>query len=151
MTSNQNSGASLGEVIGNLLSKKSKPPKVSHEKSQKIAYYSGLNNSNTEEVHSKIIIYGAELISFARQDKLIGTSLLNDNKVLAYHKAGATLLDALDCGAQLLIVENKNDFDMFNDHYANITKIIGRDIELSMIMASDFDAFAQENQTEEVA
>jgi len=151
MTNNLNKGISFDEIMGKVFGKKLKSPKASHEKSQNIAYYAGANSSRIEEINSKILNYGANIVSFARQSKLAGTSLINESKELAYRKAGTTLLDALDCGAQLLIVEDKNDFNMFNTYYADITKIMGRDIELSMILASDFDAFSQKNVAEEVA
>lgn len=101
---------------------------------KQIAYYPGAVTGTTDSMHQKI----EKLVSFSRANKLSGLSLLEENPTLAYKKAGATLLDALDSGAQILIVEEKEVLDMFKKHFSDIEKTIGRDIDLELISAEDF-------------
>jgi len=110
-----------------------KPTVVSIEGKQ-IAYYAGAVTGKIDSMHQKI----ENLVSFSRANKLSGLSLLEDNKTLAYTKAATTLLDALDSGAQVLIVEEKEVLDMFKKHFSDIEKTIGRDIDLELISAEDF-------------
>ena len=103
-----------------------------------IAYYAGSVTGKTDSIHQKIIQSDAKVVSFSRANKLSGLSLLEDNKQLAYTKAATTLLDALDSGAQLLIVEEKEVYDMFKKHFSAIEKTIGRDIDLELISTEEF-------------
>jgi len=109
---------------------------------KQIAYYAGSAAGNTESMHEKIVQADAKVVSFSRTNKLSGLSLLQDNKKLAYTKAATTLLDALDSGAQVLIVEEKEVFDMFKKHFSAIEKTIGRDIDLELISTEEFLAQA---------
>ena len=53
------------------------------------------------------------------------------------------LLDALDSGADVLIVENRADYEMFTKNLKAIESGIGRDIKLKIVLASDFLASNQ--------
>ena len=105
---------------------------------KQIAYYAGTVTGKTDSMHQKIIQADSKVVSFSRANKLSGLSLLEDNKTLAYTKAATTLLDALDSGAQVLIVEEQEVYDMFKNNFANIEKTIGRDIDLELISSADF-------------
>ncbi len=107
---------------------------VVNTEGKQIAYYAGAATGKTDSMHQKI----ENLVSFSRANKLSGLSLLADNAELAYKKAATTLLDALDSGAQVLIVEEKEVYDMFKNHFTNIEKTIGRDIDLELISSEDF-------------
>jgi len=113
---------------------------------KQIAYYAGSVAGNTDSMHQKIVQSDSKVVSFSRANKLSGLSLLEDNKTLAYTKAATTLLDALDSGAQVLIVEEKEVFDMFKKHFSAIEKTIGRDIDLELISTEEF--LAQANLVE---
>ncbi len=125
--------ARFAQKKSNFLSKEEAMTSVNIE-GKHIAYYAGAVTAKADSMHQKI----EKLVSFPRANKLSGLSLLEDNPQLAYKKAGATLLDALDSGAQVLIVEEKEVLDMFKKHFANIEKTIGRDIEMDLISAEDF-------------
>ncbi len=101
---------------------------------KQIAYYAGAVTGKTDSMHQKI----ENLVSFSRANKLSGLSLIEDNAQLAYTKAATTLLDALDSGAQVLIVEEPEAYDMFKKHFTDLEKTIGRDIDLELISAEDF-------------
>jgi succinate dehydrogenase/fumarate reductase-like Fe-S protein len=112
-----------------------------------IAGYAG-NSRLLEEIHAKITENGGNVISFSRANKLAGASLLGKQDNLAFLKAATTLLDALDTGAELLVVAKESDLEMFTKNFASIQKRIGREIPLPLISMSDFSALCN---TEEVA
>jgi hypothetical protein len=121
-----------------LLKKEEKEPAVVTVEGKQVAYYAGSVSGKIADIHEKIVHAGAKTVLFARTNKLSGLSLLEDNKQLAYTKAATTLLDALDSGAQVLIVEETEVLDMFKNHFSAIEKTIGRDIDLALISVEDF-------------
>ncbi|MDM5271650.1 hypothetical protein PGH07_05645 [Sulfurovum sp. zt1-1] len=118
------------------------PQTIDSIEGKNTAYYSGTDVINTTMIED-IRTAGAKPVRFDRETKGSGVTLLEDNKILAFTKAGRNLLDALDHGADVLIVENENDFEMFTKHRKNIESAIGRDINLEIILASDFLASNQ--------
>jgi len=131
----------LAEKTDALMKKDTKETVVATEGKQ-IAYYAGSTVGKTADIHEKIIQSDSKVILFSRANKLSGLSLLQDNAELAYKKAATTLLDALDSGAEVLIVEEQEAYDMLKDHFTKIEKTIGRDIDLALISAKDFMAQA---------
>ena len=125
-----------------FLKKEEKEEDVVSIEGKQIAYYAGAVTGNSNSINEKIVQADSKVISFSRANKLSGLSILEDNKTLAYTKAATTLLDALDSGAQVLIVEEQKVYDMFKNNFANIEKTIGRDIDLKLISAEDFTAQA---------
>ena len=106
---------------------------------KQIAHYAGL--ASHDEMHALIDKMGMSGIHFPRAHKLSGLALLDDNKDLALRKAGATLLDAYDSGAEVLVVEDVDVLDMFVENFSSIEKIIGRKIiGLELISTEDFIA-----------
>ncbi|MEA1954805.1 MAG: hypothetical protein U9O24_10490 [Campylobacterota bacterium] len=105
---------------------------------KKIAYYVGNVTDNAQEIKRKIAQVDAEYIEFSRANKLSGLTLLSDNKKLALTKAGTTLLDALDSGAQILVVEDTEAYTMFKEHFHAIEVTVGRDIDMELITAKTF-------------
>lgn len=90
-------------------------------------------------MHKLVSEKGIKGIHFPRANKLCGLGVLQDNKVLAFKKAGSILLDAFDRGAEVLIVEDVAALDMFKKHFSDIEKTIGRKmIGLELILAEDF-------------
>jgi hypothetical protein len=104
-----------------------------------IAYYAGLDTHNETNISKLIIDMGTKEISITRKNKLSGTSILADNKILALKKAGTTLLDAYDAGAEVIVVEDEASYDMFRTHFKSIENIMGRKmIGLEVLLAEDF-------------
>ncbi|WP_415405687.1 hypothetical protein ACLHDG_07935 [Sulfurovum sp. CS9] len=130
--------ARFAEKKAAFLKKEEKEVTVVTVEGKQIAYYAGAVTGNTNNINEKIVQANSKVISFSRANKLSGLSLLEDNKTLAYTKAATTLLDALDSGAQVLIVEEQEVYDMFKNNFANIEKTIGRDIDLELISSADF-------------
>ena len=117
---------------------KKAPVVLTQTEGKEIAYYYGGGNDNSEAIAKKIAALGATMTTFSRAHKLCGLALLEDRKALAFKKAGTTLLDALDSGADILVVENAAAYEMFKKHLSAIERAVGRDIELTLISAEDF-------------
>ena len=106
---------------------------------KQVAYYPGKCSSTV--VLEEIKAQNMAMVTFDRMHKLSGSSLLKDNKELAFKKAGATLLDAYDAGAEVVIVEHERAYHTFTQHFKEIENTIGRKIiGLELITASDFIA-----------
>lgn len=116
---------------------KRSPQTVVSIEGKNAAYYSGtdvINSTMIEDIQNA----GAKTVRFDRETKGSGVTLLYDNRRLALTKAGTNLLDAFDHGAKILIVENEDDFEMFTKHQKEIESVMGREIGLEFILASDF-------------
>jgi len=104
-----------------------------------IAYYAGTRIDNEKNISKAISNLGTKEVHFSRKNKLSGLSILKDNKTLALQKAGATLLDAYDSGAEVLVIEDESYYDMFTTHFSEIENTIGRKIQnLDLITAKGF-------------
>jgi len=110
---------------------------IDHLEEKQVAYYAGLASHN--EMHALIAKMGMNGIHFSRANKLSGLAILDANKDLALKKAGTTLLDAYDSGAEVLVVEDLAVLDMFLKHFSEIEKIMGRRmIGLELMSSEDF-------------
>ncbi len=106
---------------------------------KQVAHYAGL--ASHDEMHALITKTGMKGIHFPRAHKLSGLTIFDDNKDLALKKAGATLLDAYDSGAEVLVVEDVAVLDMFLENFSAIEKTIGRKmIGLELMSTEDFMA-----------
>lgn len=103
-----------------------------------IACYAG-DSGLLDEIHEQISQNAGKVIDFPRAKKLAGASLLGRQDNLAFLKAATTLLNALDAGAELLVVAKKRDLHMFTSNFASIQKRIGREIPLPLISLNDFN------------
>lgn len=113
---------------------------------QGVAFYAAHSQTPTEaEVFEAIEAAGCRVVRFGREKKLCGRSLIGRQENLAYLKAATTLLDALDSGAEILIVADEADLTMFNKHYAAIQKRIGREIPLALLSFEDFKQLATQS------
>jgi len=102
-----------------------------------IAHYAG--SASHDEMHALIQKSGLKGIHFPRSNKLSGQSIFKENRTLALTKAGTTLLDAFDAGAEVLVIEDKASYDMFTQYFSEIEKVIGRKmIGLELISSEDF-------------
>jgi len=123
--------------------RKESPFATKETKGKGIAYYYGGSSDNSEAVSRKIAALDAKRTTFSRAHKLSGLSLVEECKELAFKKAGATLLDALDSGADILVVEDKEAYNMFKKDLSAIERTMGRDIVLELITAEEFLAMKE--------
>ena len=104
---------------------------------KQVAHYHGL--ASHDAMHKLITDRGMKGVHFSRSGKLAGLGILEENKALAFKKAGAILLDAYDRGAEVLVVDDVDVLDMFRKNYAAIERTIGRKmIGLELISTDDF-------------
>ncbi len=104
---------------------------------KKVAYYQGDTIVEVSQKITAIKEAGATYVPFERASRLSGLSLLATSPQLAYQKAGTTLLDALDRGAEVVLVEDSSHYEMFQNHLANIQRVMGREIPLAIALASE--------------
>jgi len=109
-----------------------------------VACYAG-NSELLNVVSNKIESNLGKVINFSREKRLAGTSLVGKQNSLAFLKAAKTLLDALDSGAELLIVVKDDDIEMFRTNFVSIEKRIGRDITLPMLSYKEFNELISKN------
>jgi len=149
LKNDDNEHPSLLEMIRNHFFKKTEEKVVIEQKrvakkidnlsDKSIAYYAGTTQDNEDNIAQAITTLNAREVTFSRRNKLSGLSILKDNKTLALHKAGATLLDAYDSGAEVLVVENEECYKMFEKHFKEIENLIGRKMRgLELFLVSDF-------------
>ena len=107
--------------------------KIENLEEKHIAYYK-LSSANS--IAKQIKKLGTKEVNFSRSNKLSGLSLIEDSKDLALQKAGRTLLDAYDCGAEVIVIDDIKTLEMFETNFKNIEKTVGRkmrNLELTSI------------------
>ncbi|NOR56119.1 MAG: hypothetical protein GQ531_07900 [Sulfurovum sp.] len=110
---------------------------------KRIAYCAGTNTDNESTISEIITSFDSKEVCITRRNKLLGASLLNDNKTLALTKAGTTLLEAYDNGAEVLVIEDEASYDMIAKHFADIENVMGRKMRgLEVQLSSNFVAQA---------
>jgi succinate dehydrogenase/fumarate reductase-like Fe-S protein len=109
-----------------------------HERN--IALYIGSVNHAELAKETKIAVVqsGATFIDFPMSTKLAGQSVITTNPDLAHQKAGKMLLDALDHGADTLLCAEDEDLELFKKMLAKCERVVGRDIELTLISLNKF-------------
>jgi len=104
-----------------------------------VAHYAGLTPHS--KMHALLKNTTIKEVHFSRSNKLSGLSILETSRDLALTKAAATILDAFDAGAEVLVVEDIDTLDMFTQNFSAIQKAAGREIlGLELISSEDFVA-----------
>lgn len=104
-----------------------------------IAHYTGLESHG--KMHALLKNTNIKEVHFSRSNKLSGLSILENSRDLALKKAAATILDAFDSGAEVLVVEDVETLDMFTQNFSAIQRAAGREIlGLEFISSEDFVA-----------
>ena len=95
----------------------------------------------TISFYGKSVEASQRVFNISRAHKLAGLGIIDDNRTLALHKAGAILLEAYDAGVEVLVVEDIAILDMFLKHFKEIESTIGRKmIGLELMSTDDFVA-----------
>ena len=102
-----------------------------------IAYYAGKEVDNSNIIKELIEENNAKLISFSKACKKSGFLLMAKNPSLGLKKAGATLLDALDSGAEIFMVSDEKVLRMFKENLKAIECSVGRDIGLELVSSKE--------------
>ncbi len=112
---------------------------IDNLKEKTVAHYAGLSSHGA--MHTLMKDMDIREVHFSRANKLSGLEVVEDNKDLAFKKAGATLLEAFDAGAEVVVVEDLDTLDMFTNNICAIESTIGRKmIGLELISSADFTA-----------
>jgi len=113
------------------------PIRIDNITDKRVAYYAG--NVDNTAMYQLLEESDITTVDFSRAHKLAGLSIVEDNPTLAFKKAGITLLDAFDSGAEVVVIEDNATYDMMKNHFSTIEKVIGRKmIGLELISAEDF-------------
>ena len=108
------------------------------------AFYAGSATAPAQaKVFEAIEGAGGSIVRFEREAKLCGQSIIDYQESLALQKAGTTLLQALDNGAEILIVADEKDLEFFNRQYKAIEKRMGREIPLALLSLDTYKKLAQ--------
>lgn len=148
-TNDENEHPSLLDMIKSRFCKEkegkvqSKPARkmleIENLQDKRIAYCAGTHAANEADISETIASFSTKEVVITRRNKLLGTSLLNNNRTLALTKAGTTLLEAYDSGAEVLVVEDEASYDMIVKYFADIENVMGRKMRgLAVQLAADF-------------
>jgi len=126
------------KVVSTVSTKqKRSPTKIDHIIDKKVAYYAG--NADDTIMNQLLKELNISTVDFSRSHKLVGVSIVEDNPTLAFKKAGVTLLDAFDSGAEVVVIEDNATYTMMKNNFSAIEKVIGRKmIGLELISSEDF-------------
>ncbi len=119
-----------------LFARKYKATDIATLAGRNVAFYAGgdqmsqdIMESTLEQIERK----GAKAIHFGASCKLCGQTILETHPKMAYLKMGTMLLDALDSGADLLVVSNEEDANLIKRSIGYCEKVTQRDIPLEII------------------
>ncbi len=119
-----------------LFSRKYKASEVTTLEGRHVAFYAGMDEMSQgimESTLAQIESKGAQAIRFDKANKLAGQTIVQTNPKMAYLKMGTMLLDALDSGADLLVVSSEEDATLFKQSIGYCEKVTQRDIPLEII------------------
>ncbi|HFQ61445.1 MAG TPA: hypothetical protein ENK39_03995 [Epsilonproteobacteria bacterium] len=113
------------------------PTHIENITEKRVAYYAG--NVDNTPMCQLLEESDISMVNFSRAHKLSGLTIIEDNQTLAFKKAGATLLDAFDAGAEVLVIEDNATYEMMKDNFTTIENVVGRKmIGFELINAEDF-------------
>ncbi len=103
-----------------------------------VSFYSGNFSCKNyrvvqESAESILSAIGAKVIPFGSSDRADGSSLVETAPQIAYKKAGNIMLDAHDCGAEILIVDSQTSHYMMDQNVKKCIEATGRDIVIPVL------------------
>jgi hypothetical protein len=85
---------------------------------------------------------GAEVVDFTYSVRGDGFDIVAHDKDIAFKKAGAIIFDAIDSGAEILVVDSKETHFMIDQQKRQCEKAIGRDIRVPVLNISQIVALS---------
>lgn len=104
-----------------------------------IAYYPSKNSEKTISLLNKL---NANLLNLDSMKLDLAKNTFNKNPQITYCVASTILLDAFDNNADFLLVDNSDDFYIFDYNRKQIEKISGREIILPIIHLNELQKLA---------
>ncbi len=103
-----------------------------------VAFYSGNFSCKNYQVvqdsaESILTTIGAKIVDFNSSDRADGSDLVEVAPQIAYKKAGNIMLDAHDCGAEILVVDSQLSHFMMDQNVKNNQENTGRDIKIPVL------------------
>lgn len=124
----------LEAKFNKLLMKKYNEIKITSLFGLNVAFYNSDNNTESRELaYSQILAKGANVIEFDMQNRKAGQELFGTNSKFGALKSGTMLLDAMDSGADVLVVFDGDDAKLFKQYIGLSQKTIQRDIGIKII------------------
>jgi hypothetical protein len=113
----------------------------------KVAFYAGdFACQDVPEVKAEakklLSAIGAEVVDFALFARGDGFDIVADDESVAYKKAGSIVFDAIDSGAEIIVVDSKESHFMMDQCKRACEKAIGRDIRVPVLNISQMVALA---------
>lgn len=112
-----------------------------------IAYYDGLKSSNLRSI---ILDSKAELIEIDMRNEDLPAIGFEQSKKVLYKICADILLQAKDNNADFLVLKDESLLNIFDKEQKNISKIIGRDIDLVVISQNQFIQMLQGQRNKEI-
>ena len=104
-----------------------------------IAYYS----SNKEEKYTKLLdSLEAKKVALESQRLDLSKNTFNKNSQITLFTACTILLEAFDAGADLIVVDNDEDFYIFDYNRKELEKICGREVAIPVLHINELQKLA---------
>lgn len=104
-----------------------------------IAYYKSNNDVKLNELLKKL---KAKILNLDSLKLDLAKNCFNKNPKITYHCASTILLDAFDNNADFILVDNDEDFYIFDYNRKSIEKICGREILIPIIHKNELQKLA---------
>jgi len=106
-----------------------------------IALYSGPQVAHAEAMETFIKRANLPRIAMNRSFAAFGEGFMHVNEALACRMAGDVLLDAVDCGARLLVTSDNAAFSFFVNNAMRIQCEAGRDVPIKVLHTAQLAAY----------
>lgn len=113
----------------------------------KVAFYAGdFACEDLPEVKAEakklLLALGATVVDFELVARGDGFDIVADDSAVAYKKAGNIIFDAIDSGAEIIVVDSKESHFMMDQCKKACEKAVGRDIRVPVLSISQMVALA---------
>ncbi len=113
----------------------------------KVAFYAGdFECQDVAEVKAAakelLSAIGAEVVDFELSARGDGFDIVAEDETVAYKKAGNVIFDAIDSGAEILVVDSKETHFMIDQGKKKCERAVGRDIRVPVLNISQMVALA---------
>jgi len=113
----------------------------------KVAFYAGdfmCENVAEVQVEAKKLLeaLGAKVVDFEFSTRGDGFDIVGADSAVGYKKAGSIIFDAIDHGAEILVVDSKETHFMIDQRKKECEKALGRDIRVPVLNISQMVALA---------
>lgn len=100
-----------------------------------IAYYTG--NKGCEKTHNILHALDANYLQLQSMNNDVAKEVLHLNEDFTYKLAAEVILDAFDNGADFMVVDNENDFYLFDGKRNELQRVSGREVNLPVIHSNE--------------